>query len=221
MGKPHKSFAKLAAFEAMEFESAEKRFKLGTTDDEPPRGFGVAIEDVFGDEPEEIFVHEGNVTHAGDVTIGAVGDYAGVYIIQGDLDVAGMLDFTQVDGGAVLLVTGSLRAKSISVAQEAQLWIGKDLEVADYVLAGVSDAGGLAVKGATTAKAIIVTDSEMVAFGKKPKARIIARSSGILDEDQYKKIEVAEEALAKPFDTEELEHEALVKAVRKGRTILA
>ncbi len=223
MGRPHKGFRKLSTWTAIPFTEAGERFELadGQSDEPPPRGFDLALEDIFGEEPEEVFVHEGSVRCAGDVAIGSSGDYAGVYVIDGDLEVEGLLDFKQVDGGAVLLVTGTLRARSVSVAEEAQLWVGGALEVAEYILAGVSDAGGLAVKGPTTARAIIATDGGTLAFGKKPRARVIERSEGTLDEEAFRKRELAEAALVSPFNTEELDHEALVRAVKKGKPILA
>lgn len=221
MGKPHKSFSKLAKFTSVDWEDVNERFQLDESDDDPPAGYGIAVSDAFGDDPEEAFVHEGDVHSDGDIAVGASGDYAGVYIIDGDLEVGGVLDFTQVDGAAILFVTGSLRAKTVAVAQEAQLWVGKNLEVSDYILAGVSDAGGLAVKGSANAKALIVTDSEMVAFGEKPKStmKVIARNEDILDEDLFPKVLTTEKALVEPFG-EDPDHEELVKAAKKGKAIL-
>ena len=199
MAQTHPSFAALTSFETLDYASADERFEFDLTDDDPPEGFNIALSDVFGEDPQEIFVHEGDVSIAGDVRIGANGDYAGVYVIDGDLEVNGLLQFVQVDGGAVLLVTGSLRATHLSVEQEAQLWVGKHVAVEGYILAGVSDAGGLAVKGETHAEALIVTDRESLGFGTEPQARILQRTM-----------------LAAPFNSE-LDHEALVQAVREGR----
>ncbi len=220
MAKPHKAFAKLAQFSAISYDLANERFHLDASDDTPPDGFGIAVSDAFGEDPEHVFFREGDVKVAGDLAIGATGDYAGVYVIDGNLEVDGLLDFTQIDGAAILLVTGNLKAKNLAVAQEAQLWVAKNVEVAGYVIAGVSDAGGLAVKGLCTAKAVIVTDSEMVSFGKKPKALVIARSEGILDEDEFPKVATFDDALVAPFNEEDVEHEALVKAAKKGTTLL-
>lgn len=220
MSKPHPGFAGLADFVAMPYEKAEARYHLAEIDETPPRGFDVAVEDIFGEDPEVVFVHKGEVHHGGDVIIGAVGEYAGLYILHGDLQVDGLLAFTQVDGGAVLYVKGNLRARNLAVAQEAQLWVSGNLEVTDFVLAGVSDAGGLAVKKATTAKAIVVTDASTVSFGKRPKARVIERHKGILDDDEPFPRELATDALLPPFDREDLDYAALVQAVRKGQAIL-
>lgn len=223
MGKPHKGFSKLAKFTSMPYEDANERFKFDESDDLPPDGFNIALSDIFGDDPEEVFVFEGDVSVKGDLAIGAVGDYAGVYVILGNLDVDGVLDFTQCDGGAVLFVTGSVKAKTIGVSEEAQLWVGKNIEATDYILASVSDAGGLAVKGTATARALIALDSETIAFGKKPKSsmKVIERTEGILDEDDYAAVKTAEDALAKPFNTEEVDYEALIKAAKKGKKLLA
>jgi hypothetical protein len=223
MGKPHKGFSKLAKFTSMPYEDANERFKFDEADDVPPDGYNISLSDIFGDDPEEVFVFEGDVSVKGDLAIGAVGDYAGVYVILGNLNIDGVLDFTQVDGGGVLFVTGNLKAKTIGVAQEAQLWVGKDIEATDYILASVSDAGGLAVKGTANAKALIALDSETIAFGKKPKStmKCIERTEGILDEDEYKSVKTAEDGLVKPFNSEEVDYEALMKAVKKGTKILA
>lgn len=222
MGKPHKGFTKLAKFSSMPYDDANERFKFDESDDDPPAGYIVALSDVFGEDPEEVFVFEGDVTQTGDVTIGSSGDYAGVYVIVGNLDVGGVLDFTQIDGGAVLFVTGNIRAKTVAVGRDAQLWVGKNVEASEYILADVSDAGGLAVKGTASAKALIALDSETVAFGKKPKStmKVIQRTEGILDDDDFTSIKLAEDALAEPFNTEEVGYEALVEAAKKGTKIL-
>lgn len=222
MAKSHRGFAKLAKFTATPYEAANKRFKFDASDDLPPDGFNIALSDIFGEDPEEIFVCEGDVSHAGDLAIRISGDYAGVYVIAGNLEVGGVLELTQSDGGSVMFVTGSLRARTVAVGQEAQLWVGKNLEATDYLLADVSDAGGIAVKGTASAKALIVTDSEMIAFGKKPKAtmKVIQRTSGILDEDDFASARLAEDALVEPFNTEEVRFEALVKAAKAGKPLL-
>lgn len=209
MGKPHKGFSKLAKFTSMPFEEASEKFHFDETDDNPPDGFNIAISDIFGDDPEEVFVFEGDVTHKGDLSLKAIGDYAGVYVIVGNLIVDGVLDYTQCDGGSVVFVTGSIKAKSVAADQEAQLWVGKNIEVADYLIAKTSDAGGIAVKGTATGKALISLGRSSVHLGKKPKTslKMVERDS-------------VESTLAAPFNVEDVRYEALVKAARKGTAIL-
>jgi hypothetical protein len=209
MGKPHKGFSKLAKFASMEFEEASERFHFDETDDEPPDGFGIAISDAFGDDPEEVFVIEGDVTCAGDLKIGSIGDYAGVYVIVGNLTVAGVLDFTQVDGAAILLVTGSLSAKTVGVSQEAQLWVAKNVEASDYIIVDTSDAGGLAAKGTASAKALISIGRMPFHIGKKPKAA----TKIVMRDDTPSK-------LAAPFNDESVRYDALMNAARKGTALM-
>jgi hypothetical protein len=218
MSKPHRGFWHLAAFTAMPYEKAEERYKLSEVDETPPDGFDIGIEDIFGEEPETVFVHKGPVHHDGDVTIGAVGEYAGIYIIDGDLEVGGLLSFTQVDGGSVLYVKGDLRARDLAMAQEAQLWVSGNLKITGHVLTALSQAGGLAVKKRATAKAFVVTDAAPLSFGKQAKGSFIERSAGLCDEEAA--AELAQDALVAPFDREDLDYDALVEAARKGQPIL-
>jgi hypothetical protein len=145
--KSHRSFSKLAKFTAIDREDADEQFALGEVHED------WALEDLFGDEPETIFVHDGDV-EVGKLTIDVSGDYAGVYVIDGDLTV-GALEFTVSDGAAVLYVTGSMRAKSVALVHGAQLWIGKNLKVDGSLRDETSDAGSLLVKGTTRAKETI------------------------------------------------------------------
>jgi hypothetical protein len=211
---PHKGFSKFANFEVCDFKTADKRFSF-----DKMKGH-LGLKDTFGELPESVFVHAGKVSHSSDVNIGAIGANAGLYVIDGDLEVGGLLNFTQIDGAAILYVTGSVTAKNISVEQEAQLWIKGSLEVEEYLLGGMSDAGGIVVHGTAKASVLIATDSDVFSFKKKLRARVIEIYEGLLDEDDFPKCESAETALAKPFDSGDFEHGDLIKALKKGKSLV-
>lgn len=169
--KPHRGVAKLTSFVAISLDDANERFEL---EDAHPDW---SLEDLLGEAPAHVFVHDGKVEIDGDLAIAVSGDHAGVYVIEGDLVVGGMLELALADGDLVLRVTGSVRAANLAVIGQAHLWIGKDLKVAGYLVDGMSDGGGLRVEGATTAKAILeVGRGNGRSLAKPTKARIVART---------------------------------------------
>lgn len=217
MSSPHSAFAALTELHPVSFEEASERFHLEAADEPPPEGFNIAVSDALGEDPEEVFLHEGDVRTEGDVTISIVGDDAGMFIIDGDLDVPGILSLEQVDGGSILLVTGTLRAKTVALSGSAQLWIGKDVQVSDYILSDLDDAGGLAAKGEGQAKALVATDRGSVLFGKKPKMELVATSDDQID-DELGEVLQAEEALVASLA--DANHADLLAAVRAGSPLL-
>ena len=132
-------FARLATFVAVPLEDAVERYDLDRFTEDTD------FEDMFGDAPETVFVARGTVK-LDELKLDTV-QYAGVYIIDGDLIVDGPFEFTHADGAAVLCVIGSVTAKSLSISEEAQLWITEDLTVEGEVTEDLSDAGALQVLG--------------------------------------------------------------------------
>lgn len=218
MTTPHPAFSELTPFTAVEFEDVAEKYKLDEADGEPPEGYNLDVSDVFGEAPPT-FLHKGAVTRATDCAIRVSGEYAGLYIIAGDLEVAGTLELEQIDGGSILVVSGSVRATNVILGQEAQLWIAKDLIVSNLILTDLSDTGGLAVKGKIDAKALVAWNRGGICSGKKLKARVIEREAGTLDEDAFPKAVPANEGLREAF-TEDTEFAALVAQCKAGATLL-
>jgi hypothetical protein len=138
---PNKQLARIAAFTAVPLADAAKRYKLARFTGD------MAFEDMYGEVPSSVFVVKGTVRL--DTLRLDTAQYAGVYVVDGDLVVDGPIGFAHSDGAAVLCVTGSVRAASLELAGEAHLWIAKDLALTGPLVNKLSDAGGLRVLGKT------------------------------------------------------------------------
>ena len=136
---PDEQFARLAPFVAVPFAEATEKYDLERFTED------VDFSDMFGDPPETVFVASGNVKLA-EIKLDTA-QYAGVYIIDGNLVVDGAFEFAHADGAAVLCVIGSVTATSLSISDEAHLWVTEDLTVEDEVTNDLSDAGSLQVLG--------------------------------------------------------------------------
>lgn len=143
MSTAHPAFAPLAKFSAKAFGAADDVYSFSEVSED------WQLEDLFGDEPEHVFVFHGDLQLT-KLSVNVSGDDAGVYVIEGDLTVDGPLEITQTDGASVLYVTGDVSAKSIKLADQAHLWVGGELNVeGDTDLSDLEDAGALVVGGET------------------------------------------------------------------------
>lgn len=115
----------------------------------------VAWEDAFGEVPEFLMVHRGSVEIAGPVELDGWraedGARQTAYIIDGDLDLAGLLVFSQSDICTTLWVTGNVTVGRLVLAGSAMLIVGGSLTVTETLLTGLGDAGHLIVDGLLTA----------------------------------------------------------------------
>jgi hypothetical protein len=183
------TFAALTKFVPLTFDEANERLELDAIHPD------WHVADVFGRVPEEVFVYEGSVEAPRDVRLVAIGEPAGLYVIEGDLTVKGTLEFTQDDGGGVLYVTGNVRAKNLALLNQAHLWTGKDLEVSGLVLDSLSDGGALLVRGHTAAKAILEANRPSGRALAQPSSAKIFRRSALRRELQGQNAEDLAEAL--------------------------
>ena len=136
---PDEQFARLATFVAVPLANAIEKYDLERFTEDTD------FNDMFGDPPDMVFVASGTVK-LDQIKLDTM-QYAGVYIIDGDLVVDGPIEFAHADGAAVLCVNGSVTAKSLSLSDEAHLWVTEDLTVEDEVTNDLSDAGSLQVLG--------------------------------------------------------------------------
>ena len=134
---PGEQFAQLAPFVAVPFEQAAETYDLDRFTED------MDFRDMFGDPPETVFVAKGAVKLS-EIKLDTM-QYAGVYIIEGDLVVDGAFEFAHSDGAAVLCVIGSVTADSLSISGEAHLWITGELTVEGELTNELSDAGSLHV----------------------------------------------------------------------------
>ncbi len=205
----HKGFAKAATW---------KRVPIGdSTHDLSEAGKGLnELEDIFGEAPEEVFVSK-KVTNPGDVAIRAIGDYAGIYIIEGDLVVKGTLTYEQVDGGSILYVTGNLTAKNLVLGDSANLWVGKNL-TAGTVLGFLTDAGTLAVHGKTTVGMFVERYGRAgMQIGDDPAITQFVRWDDV-EVDGFPEVTLAADALLDAF-AEEGKLDAMRKLLVAGKPI--
>lgn len=147
--KPTSGFAALAAWERVPTAEAEYDFLTATND-------SVAYEDCFGQAPEHLMVHRGNVKIAGPLSLDgwkAPEDARQtVYIIDGDLEIDGSLLFDQSDICTTLWVTGNMKLQRAALLSTAMLVVGGSLEVGDVLVTDLEDAGHLIVHGSLSAQ---------------------------------------------------------------------
>jgi hypothetical protein len=156
-GRPHKQFARIATFAALPLAEASKKYRLARFTED------IDVDDMFGEAAELVFVAKGTVKL--DRIELATDQYAGIYIVDGDLVVDGPIDFAHADGAAVLCVTGSVKAASLAISDEAHLWVAKDLVLSGPLVNKLSDAGGIQVLGKTKS-----VDAKPAKAGKPVKA---------------------------------------------------
>ncbi|MFE2954954.1 hypothetical protein [Nocardia tengchongensis] len=144
------------------------------------------LEELFGDEPECFFVHEGDLTIDGPLVIGNDPGLAPdtVYVIDGDLTVNGPMRFVNADVYTPLYVTGSVTAQHVMCLMDSNLFIGGSLTVEGLLMTELSDMGMLVVHGAASATAWLETwDRGEVMFAGDLKARRLRVSEGDYLED--------------------------------------
>ncbi|BEL03557.1 hypothetical protein Q0Z83_017480 [Actinoplanes sichuanensis] len=113
----------------------------------------VYLEDLYGEEPEYLFVHRGDVTVAGPLV--AEDDWGDeistMYVIEGDLTVHGPAVFRNMDSNTALYVTGSVRVRDLACSWHGQLFVGGALVVEGVLFTRFDDAGHLVVHGSFSA----------------------------------------------------------------------
>jgi hypothetical protein len=142
------TFATLAAWTQVPTSEADFDFGEATND-------SVHYEDTFGETPEHLMIHEGNVAVAGPVELSGwdapKGAQQTVYIVDGNLDIAGPLAFSQSDIMTTLWVTGDLTVDRLVTFGSAMLIVGGTLAVKEVAATYLDDAGHLIVHGAFVA----------------------------------------------------------------------
>ncbi|MFE3960603.1 hypothetical protein ACFXPS_41310 [Nocardia sp. NPDC059091] len=139
------------------------------------------LEELFGDEPECFFVHQGDLTIDGPLSIGNDPGLAPdtVYVIDGDLTVNGPMRFLNADVYTPLYVTGSVTAQHLMCLMDSNLFIGGSLTVGGLLMTELSDMGVIVVNGAASAGAWLETwDRGEVIFVDDLKARRLRLSGG-------------------------------------------
>lgn len=144
------------------------------------------MEDLFGDEPECFFVHRGDLTIDGPLSLGNDPGVAPdtVYVIDGDLTVNGPMRFLNADVYTPLYVTGSVTAGHLMCLMDSILFIGGSLTVEGLVLTKLYDMGMLVVHGAASADAWLEAwDRGDVTFAGDLKAHRLSASEVDYPED--------------------------------------
>ena len=138
----------------------------------------VSLEDLYGDTPEQFFVHSGDIVLDGLVHLTEGGRT--VYVIEGDLTINGSFAFEGGSDNTALYVTGSLRAHSVLCRSSAELFVGGSLIVRDLLVAMLDDAGHLVVHGDTSARAWLeLRGRGAIYLSMAPTARLIGtKTSG-------------------------------------------
>ncbi|MFD7841932.1 hypothetical protein ACFV4K_03185 [Nocardia sp. NPDC059764] len=163
-----------ASWESVPLSEAVKRYDIGKASDNHVED----LEDLFEEEPECFFVHQGDLIVDGPLSIGNDPGLAEdtVYVIDGDLTVDGPMRFLNGDVCTPLYVTGSVTARHLMCLLDSNLFIGGSLTVGGLLMTEFSDMGMLAVHGAATAGAWFEAGDrgEVVFLGdvKAPRLRV-------------------------------------------------
>lgn len=207
-----KSFSTLGKFKQVDVGEANDAYDFEAALE------GDDLETFFGDEPETIAVLKGDVKVKGPVSLGS--EEPGVWVVDGNLSVDGVLTFNASDNHNVLLVTGDLECDGLSVSWEADLLVLGSLKVKGVFLSSNSDGGQTIVHGTENSMAaVILTNHGSPRFlDESFKPTLINGWSDF----PRKGVLPRATALAPPFNAEtDRPHENLVKALIAGAPILA
>ncbi|MCU0352373.1 MAG: hypothetical protein MUD08_01335 [Cytophagales bacterium] len=105
-----------------------------------------ANEDIFGDDPESVFYHKGDVVLEGNTFVKGSGSY-GMYVIDGNLTVNGSLAVRVSELYNVLYVTGNLTVRNLFVTSDAYLIVKGQCKVGNLLYNDLSEGGGFFLHG--------------------------------------------------------------------------
>jgi hypothetical protein len=161
--KPMKSFATLGAFSVVPRRDVEKRITKLLS----PKKLGKDIWWSEGELPEVAFVHRGAI-RGRDLKLG--GAEAGIYVIEGDVSIAGYLNF-DVGEDVIVLVAGDVKTPNLRINFATTLLVEGKLS-ADYVVS--EGLVHFAVAGKVSAKRIFLYDDDQrPKLGGKTKGVVV------------------------------------------------
>lgn len=142
-------------WESVPLSEAAERYDIAEASDDNVED----LEDLFGEEPEHFFVHQGDLVINGPLSIGNDPESAEdtVYVIDGDLTVNGPMRFLNADVYTPLYVTGSVTAHHLLCLSDSNLFIGGSLTVGGLLMTELSDMGMIVVHGTASADAWLET----------------------------------------------------------------
>ena len=149
----------------MSFPELEKLVPFENKAFEPDQPYDVKVlsdddwyaDDLFGEEPESVRFHQGNIVSANDLVLSDADEY-GYYVVDGDLHVEGVLRLTYSDLYNVVVIMGNLSAKALIVGGECQLYVIGTTTLSGPILTTLSDGGACCFKGRTVAEAVLNMD---------------------------------------------------------------
>lgn len=150
---------KLAPFESQAYEP-DQFYDVKTLSDDD-----WDADDLFGEEPESIRFHQGNIASAGDLVLTDVDEY-GYYVVDGNLDIDGVLRLCYSDLYNVVIVTGDLSAKALVVGGSCHLYVVGTTTIEGPILSSLSDGGGCYFRGPTQAEAVLKLDRGLLSFSE-------------------------------------------------------
>ncbi|MGW5639803.1 hypothetical protein [Streptomyces sp. NPDC003832] len=164
------------AWEPLPWEEAVRRFPFLLGPD-------LEFDALFGEEPERVLVHSGDLTVAGGVAVGcgvddveAREDVEAVHVIDGDLTVEGSLYFYNEGHYSTLCVTGSVAAGNLLCRSECVLFVEGALHVGNLLVTDLYEAGLLSVEGPSSVGSWLglETREALIALDGDTRARAVA-----------------------------------------------
>jgi hypothetical protein len=172
---------------------------------------------------QQLRVYEGGLHVDGDFKAESDGDWV-LYnvIVDGDLTVAGDVEWYDWSGGNFLLVNGNLRARNVLLSGCPDVVVRGDLTARGAVQGHHGDDGGyLTVLGLTRAEVIISTTYFNLDFGPRPEALLIAAPSRTTCDVDYTDEQLADLVLPELVDEDGRADEYKIgKALSSGLPVL-
>jgi hypothetical protein len=133
------------------------------------------IADLFGDTPDVVYRAAGSVRCPTALEV-RLQDY-GYLVVDGDLDVDGVLLLEATDAATVLVVNGDLTAGALIVSREFHLYVRGAMSVGGGAIFALGDAGAAHVFGVVTAPVVFDLGRMPPAFHTEPPVACLAADS--------------------------------------------
>jgi len=104
------------------------------------------VEDLFGDIPEIVRMYRGDISHQGNLDLVNPDEY-GFYVIDGSLDIEGVLFMQISDMYNPLVIVGDLRAQSVVLTRHTHLYVLGKTEITGALVTDLADGGGCYLRG--------------------------------------------------------------------------
>lgn len=186
----------LANFKTIPFSELENKYSFSSC-----TNGDWDIEDLFGEEPEEVFYYKGDIHITGNVLIEGNDEHS-YFFIDGNLIIDGTFSINIDDIYNVLGILGKLNAKNLLLSYQAFLFVQKEVKITNTMFTTIGDEAACYFNDKATVKMVILKDVDPDIFST--------------DNFTGKVIDAAEML----NDYEELEFEEILELILKGEKLV-